>query len=341
MLSRDLLAIIWYIILTVAWLVYLSLESFVVGSGMLQKVVSKESKTQKSIQISSGLHWDGIEVWLITALGGTFAAFPLTYAKITESLYIAFFLLLLALIVRGVAIELMYKDENPKWQKWMKTGWQISSFLIPLVFGVYFSNIFSGLKIGKTGYEGSFFGLFDLKAIVCGVLFVAIALTTGADWIILTTRKGEHHTKAQKIAVKSSIVVALAATFMMMAFNTGTTTFTKSQLFNSFPVLWALPVLTIAFALLTLVFSLIKKTGLAFLSGCLTQVMFIATGFTAIFPYMVPSSIDSKFGISLFQAAGSQYTLKLMFFVALVFVPIVLIYQTWKFLRFSSDKNES
>jgi cytochrome d ubiquinol oxidase subunit II len=340
MLQHEVLGVIWFVILAVAWIVYLALESFIVGSGMLQTIVSKDDSVQKSILFPSGLHWDGIEVWLITALGGTFAAFPLVYAKTTESLYVAFFLLLLALIIRGVTIEFTYKDDNPKWQKFMKLGWQVSSFLIPLVLGVYFANIFLGLKLGADGYEGTFLGLFSVKALVMGIVFVAISLTTGAYWIIINTKQGEHHDKAHKIGLKTSIIVALGTIFIMMAFNTGAGIFNSSLLYVNYPVFWAVPVLTVLVTILTVLFAYKKKVWLAFISGCLTQALIIATGYSAIFPYMVPSSIDSKFGITLYDAASSQYTLQVMFIMALIFIPIVLGYQSWKFWYFSKDRRK-
>lgn len=340
MLPHEILGVIWFVILTIAWIVYLSLESFVVGSGMLQSTVAKDIRDRKNILFSSGLHWDGIEVWLITAIGGTFAAFPLVYAKITESLYIAFFLLLLALVTRGVTIELAYKDDNPLWQKGMTLGWKISSFLIPLILGVYMANIFLGIKLGGGGYEGSFLGLFSMKAIIMGILFVAFSLTNGALWIILTTKKREHHEQAYQLALRTSIAVALANLFMMMAFNTGAGVFKNSLIYVKYPVFWIIPILGILVTVLTVFFIYKRKTGLAFTFGLLTPALIIATGYSAIFPYMIPSSIDPKYGITLYDAMSSQNTLSVMFIAALIFVPIVLAYQSWKFWYFAKDRSK-
>lgn len=340
MLSHEVLAVIWFAILAIAWIVYLSMESFIVGSGMLQTAVAKETRPRMNIMFSSGLHWDGIEVWLIVAIGGTFAAFPAAYAKLLESLYLAIFLLIFAIIIRGVTMELAYKDESPVWQKYMTLGWKVSSFLIPLVLGVYIANVFLGLALGKEGYEGSFFSLFSMPALIMGLLFVAIAITTGSYWIILTTKQGEHHEKAHRIAFRSSIVVVLATLFELMALNTGSTVFEQSQLYTSNVVFWAIPVVTVLVSLLAVLFAYKKKVWLAFLSSLLVPALLVTTGYTAIFPYIVPSSIDPQYGITLYDAASSQYTLTVMFYSALVFVPLVLCYQAWKFWYFAKDRRK-
>jgi cytochrome d ubiquinol oxidase subunit II len=336
-MSHDVLAIIWFAILLTAWSVYLALESFVVGSGMLQPFITRDKAAQQAISRPAGLHWDGIEVWLITAIGGTFAAFPAVFAKTLESLYVAFFLLLILLMIRGVTIELAYKDENPKWQKIMIRAWNISSLLIPLVFGVYFSNIFGGLKLGLTGNQGKFYEIFNLNAIIMGVLFVAVCAITGSAWIVLTGGENREtfKEKAFPVAFKASIVVALAVIYEMMAFNTGEGIFGRSQLFNDAPVLWAVPVLLVLVALANILFTRKKKVWLSLVFGMLTLPLIVVIGYLANYPYMLPSSLNAKFGVDLFEAASSQYTLTVMFYAAVIFVPIVLVYQGWKFWYFA------
>lgn len=336
-MSHDVLAIIWFAILLTAWSVYLALESFVVGSGMLQPFITKDKAAQQAILRPAGLHWDGIEVWLITAIGGTFAAFPAVFAKTLESLYVAFFLLLILLMIRGVTIELAYKDENPIWQKIMTRAWNVSSLLIPLVLGVYFSNIFEGLKLGANGNEGKFHEIFNLNSIIMGVLFVAVCAITGSAWIVLTGGKNKEafKGKAFSISSKASIVAALAVIYEMMVFNTGEGIFGRSQLFNDAPVLWAIPVLLVLVALANIFFTRKKNVWLSLIFGMLTLPLMIVIGYLANYPYMLPSRIEEKYGINLFDAASSQYTLTVMFYAALIFVPIVLLYQGWKFWYFA------
>ncbi len=340
MVEQEILRVIWFVILMVAWVVYLSLESFVVGSSMLQLFVTKDLLARQKIIDASGLHWDGIEVWLITALGGTFAAFPLVFAKLTESLYIAFFLLLLALTVRGVTIELAFKDDNPKWQQLMTAALSIGSFLIPMIFGVYFANVFLGIRLGVVGYEGTSFGLLGLSPLVMGVLFVSIALTTGSCWIVFNTG-GKYKDVAFDITKKSSVVSLLGTLFIMMSFNTGAGLFNKSLLYTKYPVFWAIPVLTVFVSLGTFIFVYRKSIRLAFVSGCLNMAILIITGYSAIFPYMVPSSIDQAFGITISDAASSATTLNIITIAVAIFVPIVIAYQSWKFWYFNVSSTKS
>ncbi len=249
----------------------------------------------------------------------------------------AFFLLLILLMIRGVTIELAYKDENPTWRKIMVGAWNVSSLLIPLVFGVYFSNIFGGLKLGANGNEGKFYEIFNLNAIIMGVLFVAVCAITGSAWIVLTggANKEAFKAKAFPIAFKASIVAALAVIYEMMAFNTGQGIFGKSQLFNDAPILWAIPVLLVLVALANILFTRKQNVWLSLVFGMLTLPLVVVIGYLANYPYMLPSSINASFGIDLFEAASSQYTLTLMFYAAVVFVPIVLVYQGWKFWYFA------
>lgn len=336
-MNQETLAIIWFGILLTAWSVYLAMESFVVGSGMLQPFITRDKIAQQKISRPSGLHWDGIEVWLITAIGGTFAAFPAVFAKTLESLYVAFFLLLIVLMIRGVTIELAYKDENPTWQKVMNRAWNISSLLIPLIFGVYFSNVFGGLKLGVDGNQGKFYEIFNLNAIVMGILFVAVCIVTGSAWIVLNAgeSKEEYGQKAFGFSFKASIVVALATIYEMMAFNTGEGIFGGSKLFNEAPVLWALPALLIAVVLVNIWFTRKKAVWPSLIFGMLVMPLIVVIGYVANYPYMLPSKLAPQFGIDLFQAASSQYTLTVMFYAALIFVPIVLAYQGWKFWYFA------
>lgn len=336
-MTHEALAIIWYGILLTAWCVYLALESFVVGSGMLQPFLTRDKDLRQALLRPAGLHWDGIEVWLITAIGGTFAAFPAVFAKTLESLYVAFFLLLLLLMIRGVTIELAYKDDNPKWQAVMGTLWNVSSFAIPLVVGVYFSNIFAGLKMGVAGYEGTFLGIFNLNSIVMGVLFVAASMVSATGWVVLTS--GKHRDtlegKAFSLGLKAAVVAALAMLYEMMAFNTGTGMLPKSLLFGQAPWLYVLPVLCVLAGLAAIFATWRRSPWMALLSGALMAPLVVLTGYLANYPYFLPSQIKPEFGIDLMEAASSQYTLNLMFIAAVIFVPIVLVYQGWKFWYFA------
>jgi len=339
MLPLNITSVLWYIILAVAWTVYLIQEAFIVGSGMLQRL-GYDPRKQRSIQLSSGLHYDGIEVWLITAVGGTFAAFPPVYAVTLESLYIPFFLLITAVIIRIITIEFMYKDESEAWQKWMSRLWGISSFLIPFVLGVYFANIFRGLKLDAAGYQGSLFGLFDIIGLAGGLFFTANALVTGAAWIKLTTiADGTENRLERGISFYASIGQTFTLVLLLLGLNNRSDLFIAGP-YAALPVLWALPFLAVILSGGTILLVKLGRTGLLFLGGILTMLITMASLFTAAFPKMIISSLDHVADINIYNGSSSAQTLTVMTYVAAVFVPLVLIYQGWKFFHFRKDKNE-
>jgi cytochrome bd ubiquinol oxidase subunit II len=339
MLQHEPAAIIWYAILSVAWCVYLTLESFIVGSGMLHRLGSGPAK-RRSIQLSGGLHYDGIEVWLITAVGGTFAAFPPVFATILSSLYVPFFLLIAALILRAVSIEFMYKDESESWRNGMSLIWAIASLLIPLVLGVYFANVFRGLAIDKGGYRGYILELFDLVGLSGGIFFAANALVTGWCWIKFTTIEEKGGKRDSSVVPAAAAAVSLVAMIVLFLGLNNKYSFFASGLYAKAQALWAAPVLAVLAGAAALYAAWRGRTRLQFIAGIATMLIAMASLFAAAFPRMVISSIDPSFGIDAFAGSSSDRTLTVMTGVAAVFVPIVIAYQAWKFIRFRKDKNE-
>src|SRR6266568_1985882 len=181
------LQITWFVLWAVLWGVYFMLDGFVLGSGMLQRFVGKSDTERRVVINTLGPVWDGNEVWLITAGGATFAAFPTTYALMFSYLYTALLLLLFALIVRGVSFEFRGKGEGDGW----KGGWDaailVTSFLPALLFGVAFGNIFQGLPMDAAGYHGAFFGLLKIYGLLTGLLFVLLFLVHGALYLSVKT----------------------------------------------------------------------------------------------------------------------------------------------------------
>jgi cytochrome d ubiquinol oxidase subunit II len=306
---------------------------------MLHRFGSGPAK-RRSIQLSGGLHYDGIEVWLITAVGGTFAAFPPVFATILSSLYVPFFLLIAALIARAISIEFMYKDESKAWQNGMSLIWAISSLLVPLVLGVYFANVFRGLAIDRGGYHGYILELFDLIGLSGGVFFVANAVVTGWCWIRFTTIEEKNGKRESSLIPTIAAAVALVAMIVLFLGLNNKSSFFATGLYAKLPALWAAPVLAVLAGATALFAAWRGKTGLQFVAGLATMLIAMASLFAAAFPRMVISSIDPSFGIDAFAGSSSQVTLTVMTWVAAVFVPIVIAYQAWKFIHFRKDKNE-
>jgi cytochrome bd ubiquinol oxidase subunit II len=329
-MSHDFLAITWFGLWGLIWTVYFVLDGYTLGTGMLLPFVSKNRQERRQLQEAIGPFWNGNEVWLITAGGATFAAFPVTYANMFSYLYEALFLILFAIFFRACGLEFMHKVNSEKWQASWKWAFAIASFLIALLFGVAFANLYRGLLIGENGYEGNLISLLNPYGILGGVLFVAMFLFSGSLWIQLKT-SGETAIRSKKL----SRILAMVAAAVLAIFFVATMNWTPlAENFNELPVLWVIPSLSLLTIIFAVVFAYKDKVGFAFTSICLAIVTQMATGFVGMFPNMLPSKISSEYSITLYNASGSTLNLKIMFVVACIFVPIVLAYQIWSYVLF-------
>ena len=193
--------IIWFILWAVLWAVYFMLDGFDLGVGILQKFLGRNEAERGAIIRTIGPVWDGNEVWLLTAGGATFAAFPTTYALMFSYLYTALLLILFSLIVRGVSVELRGKEEGAAWRSRWETAFFVSSFLPALLFGVAFGNIFQGLPMDADGYHGNLFTLLNPYGLLTGVFFVLLFIMHGALWIGFKTT-GDLSKRASGLANK-------------------------------------------------------------------------------------------------------------------------------------------
>jgi cytochrome bd ubiquinol oxidase subunit II len=322
--------IIWFILWGVLWAVYFMLDGFDLGAGMLQPYIARNEDERQSVISSIGPVWDGNQVWLITAGGATFAAFPTTYALMFSYLYTALLAILFALIIRGVAIELRHKEPGLKWRKNWDSALSICSFLPALLFGVAFGNIFQGLPMDAGGYSGDLFSLLNPYGITTGVLFVMLFLTHGALWLAYKN-SGELAARCSLFAARMWMpLVAVAVIFLII-------TKFYTRLYDNFmsaPVFLIFPVIAVAALLMIRFFIARKRTLSAFFASSAVIVMVCATGVTGLFPNLIPSSLDPAYSLTIFNTSSSVYTLKIMTVVALLFVPLVIIYQVWKFRVF-------
>ncbi len=216
--------------------------------------------------------------------------------------------------------------------KTCKWAFTIGSFLIAFLFGVTFANLYYGLQIGKNGYEGNLLSLLNHYGILGGLFFTAIFIVSGALWVMIKTT-GEVSDRAYKIARPFSMAAAIILAIFYVATANRTNLF---QNFTEYPVLFILPVLAMLMSVLALIMVYKHKIGLAFTFVCLTIAMFMTTGFAGMFPRMLPSRINDAYSTTLYNAAGSQLNLKIMFFVAIVMVPIVIGYQLWSYSIFKN-----
>ena len=325
-----------FVLLAFTWVMYLVQELFITGSSALNLVLAKDEQERKQIQYSSGLHWDGIEVWLIAALVVTLGAYPLAFATIYTHLYVVFFLLLYALITRGIVIETLYKLDSEKWVKYNKVAWAISSALIIFLLGVYITNMFYGFAIDSTTISGNLFSIFTTTSIAGGLFFFALAIAAGASWIDLTT-EGELGTRGLQLVKKLGInvIVPVLLLLVFMGFNVADRLFI-GQLFTAYPVLFVLPFMAFVSAILVLYFGLKQQAKGLFIAALVTMALFVITGFVGAYPDLVPSRLDPTYSITISDAITQVKSGTVIFIAILVAYPIVIGYQAWKYKKFAT-----
>jgi cytochrome d ubiquinol oxidase subunit II len=336
---------LWFILIAVLYLGFFLLEGFDFGVGILLPFLGrgKEPRTtdlkRRTIINTIGPFWDANEVWLLTAGGATFAAFPNWYATLFSGFYIPLFLLLLALIVRGAAFEFRSKDANPRWrQTW---DWCIfsGSLVSALLLGVAFANLVRGVPIdANMNYTGGFFNLLNPYALVGGVAAILTFTLHGAIFLGMRT-SGELMESAQGAAQKLWLPVVIAL-ILFLVYTYFETDILSSLGVNPGPI----PVAGAAAILASGYFIRKKMQGWAFGMTSLTIAASLITLFMILFPRVMISSLNPAYSLTIYSASSSPYTLKIMTIVALIFVPIVLVYQGWTYRVFRhriSDQPES
>lgn len=329
------LSVLWFILIAVLYCGYFVLEGFDFGVGILLPILGKNDIKRRMLINTVGPHWDGNEVWLVTAGGATFAAFPHWYATLFSGFYLPLFLMLMALIVRGVAFEFRGKEDHPLWRSLWDWAIFFGSLLPALLWGVAFSNFVTGVPIdAKMQYVGGFWNLLNPFALLGGVVAVLAFVFHGAIFLTLKT-EAEVAEPARKIAEKLWLPLLIALTVYGIVLFFTTDILTRG----------GLPIATLVFTILALLaagwFLRQKRTGWAFTLMVLSIALGVSTLFTILFPRVLVSSIDPAFSLTVYNSSSGAYTLKVMSTVALIFVPIVLAYQGctyWIFRKRVSSK---
>jgi len=320
---------VWFILIAVLFIGYFFLEGFDYGVGILLPFLGKDDQERRILINTIGPHWDGNEVWLITAGGAMFAAFPNWYATLFSGFYLALFLMLLALIVRGVAFEFRSKDKHPDWRNLWDWMIFVGSLVPALLWGVALANIVRGVPIdADMNYVGGFLTLLNPYALLGGLATLTVLTLHGAIFLTLKTR-GEVMKKAQVAAgrlwlpgVALSVIFAVATYF-------ATDIFTRLGINPGVVPLGAVVALLAAGWLIRS-----QREGWAFAMTGLAIALTILTLFMGLYPRVMVSSLDPAWSLTIYNASSSHYTLTIMTIVALIFVPIVLIYQGWSYWVF-------
>lgn len=335
-MSYQFLQILWFILIAVLWIGFHFLEGFDFGVGMLLPFIGKTDIERRTIINTIGPVWDGNEVWLLTAGGATFAAFPEWYATMFSGFYLALFLLLVGLILRGISFEYRSKDAAPAWRNRFDWMIAIGSFLASVLLGAAFANLARGVPINADKmFTGNLFTLLNPYGLLGGVTTVAIFLLHGANFLGLKlegTLRERVNAAAKKIWIVTSVLYIALGVFTYVA------GFWARGVVNP----GIIPIAAVIVLLLTGYFLNRKMEGWAFIMTALNIVLTQVTFFTMTFPNVMLSSTDPAFSLTVYNASSSQYTLTVMSVVALIFVPIVLVYQGWTYYMFrkriSTDK---
>ncbi|CAH6807123.1 cytochrome bd-I ubiquinol oxidase subunit II [Vibrio chagasii] len=360
MFDYESLRLIWWILIGVLLVGFAVTDGFDMGVAALSPVIGK-SDTERRIMLNTiAPHWDGNQVWLITAGGALFAAWPLVYATSFSGFYFAMYVTLAALWLRPLALDYRSKIEEPKWRKAWDYALCFSGTVPPIIFGVAFGNLLQGVPFDlndlmMSKYHGTFFALLNPFALLCGVLALMLFVTQGATWLQMKTTEALH-ARARNVAQITgliSIVLFVIGGFWVQSIEgyviTSTIdTFADSNPLNKevslqvgawmtnfeiYPAMWAAPILGVVMPLFAVIASRLERGGFAFLFSSLSNAGVILTAGFAMFPFVMPSSLNPDHSLTMWDSTASELTLGLMTAVAAVMVPVILGYTTWTYYK--------
>ncbi|CAM5739305.1 putative Cytochrome d ubiquinol oxidase subunit 2 [Streptomyces afghaniensis 772] len=315
---------VWFVLIAVLWTGYFFLEGFDFGVGVLTKLLARNRPEKRVLINTIGPVWDGNEVWLLSAGGATFAAFPEWYATLFSGFYLPLLLILVCLIVRGVAFEYRAKRPEENWQRNWETAIFWTSLIPAFLWGVAFGNIVRGVKIDQDfNYAGGVLDLLNPYALLGGLVTLALFTFHGTVFVGLKT-VGEIRERARKLALRvGSVTALLALTFLA---------WTQSDRGDGATLV------AVAVAVVSLVVAMVAaragREGWAFALSGLTIVATVAMLFLTLFPNVMPSTLNPDWSLTVTNASSSPYTLKIMTWCAAVATPIVMLYQGWTYWVF-------
>ncbi|MCV7179835.1 cytochrome d ubiquinol oxidase subunit II [Mycolicibacterium sphagni] len=321
---------IWFIIVAVLFLGFFVLEGFDFGVGMVMAWLGRigqgdHESHRRAVLNTIGPVWDGNEVWLITAGGAMFAAFPHWYATVFSTLYLPLLVILLSMIARIVAIEWRGKIDDPKWRRWCDIGIAVGSWLPAILWGVAFAVLVNGLPVGpdKNVVGLSVADVLNPYTLLGGLATCALFLFHGAVFLALKSG-GAVRTDAVGLARKLSVpATVLVATFGLW-----------TQLAHGKSWTWAVLVVAVVAQLAAVAAAWGVREGWAFLATTVVVAAVVTLLFGSLYPNLIPSTIDPAYDLTIYNGSSSPYTLKVMTWAAAIFTPIVLVYQAWTYWIF-------
>lgn len=361
MLDYETLKLVWWLLIGVLLIGFMLTDGFDMGVGALLPFVGRSDEERRIMLNTVGPHWEGNQVWLVTAGGALFAAWPLVYAMAFSGFYLAMMLTLFALFLRPVGFDYRSKIDDPRWRKSWDWGLFVGSTVPPLIFGVAFGNLLLGVpfhfdEFMRPNYTGSFVDLLSPFALLSGLISLLMIIMHGAVWLQARTVDSLEW-RASMVAKGSALL--LFATFIVAgiwvsygidgyiitAMPAADSSFTPEMKqvstqtgawlnnYSIYPWMMLAPGLALLATILVFVASHVHRSGLAFVCSSVALSGIILTAGFSMFPFVMPSSSDINSSLTLWDATSSALTLNIMFWVAMIFVPIILAYSFWTYRK--------
>ncbi len=358
MIDYEILKLIWWLLVGVLLLGFAVMDGHDMGVGALLPFVGKSDDERRVILNSVGPHWEGNQVWFITAGGAIFAAWPLVYAAAFSGFYFAMLAVLWALFFRPVGFDYRSKVPDARWRSFWDWGIFVGSAVPALVFGVAFGNVIQGVPfhfsdIMMPYYTGSFWALFNPFALLCGVVSLSMLVAHGANYLVIRT-EGEVQQRARRASMIFTVIMLLAFALggVMVAGMPGyvitsvvepgaaQSPLTKTVVvqagawlenYQRYPLTMLIPALGFIGGVLSMLLVASKRGSLAFIATGIAELGIIFTAGVSIFPFVLPSSSQPGSSLTVWDCVSSQRTLGIMFWVALVMTPIIILYTSWAY----------
>ncbi len=367
MFDYEILRFVWWLLIGVLLVGFTIADGFDIGVCALVPVIGKNDVQRRVMINSIAPHWDGNQVWLITAGGALFAAWPQVYATSFSGFYLAMIVTLAALWLRPVGLDYRSKLTDPQWRNAWDIAISVSGFIPAVIFGVAFGNLLQGVPFHMTEfmmpiYEGSFFGLLNPFALLCGIVSLSMFLLQGSSYLIMKT-SDDVLVRAKNIAQLTGLL--LTATFVLagvfiqnmdgyLVTSVIDTLADSDPLnkevavqagawmtnFDKYPLLWIAPGLGVVLPILAVLSARFSKGGFAFLFASLANGGVIFTAGFAMFPFVMPSSIMPSHSLTMWDSTSSELTLVIMTVIAVVMVPIILGYTAWCYYKMFGRLND-
>ena len=361
MMDYETLKIVWWVLIGVLLIGFAVTDGFDMGVGALLRILGRTDTERRVMLNTIGPHWDGNQVWFITAGGAIFAAWPVVYAVAFSGFYWALLLVLFAMFFRPVGFEYRSKMEDARWRNLWDWGLTIGGAVPALVFGVAFGNLLLGVpftldEFMRSTYTGSFWALLNPFALVAGLVSLGMLAMHGATYLQMRTA-GDLHERARQagliLALAVAALFALAGVWVFLGIDgyvmvssqdtaVALTPLDKTvavqagawlENYSRYPWMMIAPLLGFIGLAGTALMSRLNRSGLAFVSSSFAVTGIILTAGFSLFPFVMPSSLEPSHSLTAWDVVSSELTLTIMFWVAMIFVPIVLSYTLWGYYK--------